>query len=216
MSDEQSVGRTEQARDTANNVGTRGLIWAAVRSCPCNDDEEVGESTERSHTKHNQPNGGVDPPQVLGEGASQQQQCSLQHQRERFQHVVEIPRHDPVQLSLTILAAFDGRPSHVDRSVSVQPLLPEHCEESGEERGGKAGVQDALNLDRRSWRAGPLWQSGDIATEGGIVDLVDQDTKEGGGFFVWIRLELGVDLDDECRRHGREQTSLSFASAFIR
>ena len=104
--------------------------------------------------------------------------------------MVEIPRNDTVQLPLPILAALDGRPPHVDRSVPVQPLLAEHCEESGEERSGKTGVQDVLNLDRRSRRADPLWQSGDVATKGGIVDLVDEDTEESGGLFIWVRLEF--------------------------
>jgi len=27
-------------------------------------------------------------------------------------------------------------------------------------------------------------------TEGGIVDLMDKNTKEGGGFFVRVRLEV--------------------------
>ena len=45
---------------------------------------------------------------------------------------------------------------------------------------------------------------------------MDEDTKESGGLFVWVWLQLGVDLDDERRGHGREQTSLSFTSACVR
>jgi len=37
---------------------------------------------------------------------------------------------------------------------------------------------------------------------------VDEDAKESGRFFVWVRLELGVDLDDEGGSDGGEQTCL--------
>jgi len=38
-----------------------------------------------------------------------------------------------------------------------------------------------------------------------VVDLVDEDAEEGGRLFVWVWQELGLDLDDECRSHSREQ-----------
>jgi len=38
---------------------------------------------------------------------------------------------------------------------------------------------------------------------------VDEDPEESGGLFVWVSLQLGLDLSDECRGHGREQTGLS-------
>ena len=37
-----------------------------------------------------------------------------------------------------------------------------------------------------------------VTTKGGIVDLMDQDAKEGAGLFVRVWLELGVNLDNEC------------------
>ena len=57
-----------------------------------------------------------------------------------------------------------------------------------------------------------MWDSGDAVAEGSIVHLVDEDTEESSGLFVQIRLELGVDLDDEGRSDGREQTSLRHKS----
>ena len=47
--------------------------------------------------------------------------------------MVKIPADDTVELPLPIFAALDGGPPHVDRRVSVQPLLAEHREESREE-----------------------------------------------------------------------------------
>ena len=63
-------------------------------------------------------------------------------------------------------------------------------------------------MDDRRWRAGPLWDRRNVAAESGVVYLVDEDAEESGGLSVRVRLELGVDLDDECGSDGREQTSL--------
>jgi len=127
--------------------------------------------------------------------------------------VVEAPGDDAVELPLSVLAPLDGRSSHVDRGVSVQPLLAEHREEGGEERSGETRVEDGLNLDDRARGTGPLWDCGDVTTEGSVVDLVDEDTKESGCLCAWVLLELGVDLDNECGCHGGEQTSLQTKSA---
>ena len=54
----------------------------------------------------------------------------------------------------------------------------------------------------------PLWDGGNVIAEGGVVDLVDEDSKESGCLFVRVWLELGVDLDDECGSDGGKQTSL--------
>jgi len=37
---------------------------------------------------------------------------------------------------------------------------------------------------------------------------VDEDGEEGGRLFIWIRLKLGLDLDDEGGSHSGEQTGL--------
>jgi len=65
-----------------------------------------------------------------------------------------------------------------------------------------------LDLDDCAWGAGPLWDRGNVITEGSVVERVDEDTKENGCVFVRVRLELGVDMDDECGSNSREQTGL--------
>ena len=55
---------------------------------------------------------------------------------------------------------------------------------------------------------GPLWDGGNVIAEGGVVDLVDEDTEESGCLFVRVWLELGVDLDNERGSDGGKQTSL--------
>jgi len=58
------------------------------------------------------------------------------------------------------------------------------------------------------WRARLLWDCGNIIAKGGVVDLVYEDAKESSGLLIWIRLELGIDLDDECVGDSGEQASL--------
>ena len=65
------------------------------------------------------------------------------------------------------------------------------------------------------WRAGPSRNGWDFVTESGVVHLVEEDAEKSSGFFVRIRLELGLDLNDEGRGHSREQTSLLSELAYI-
>jgi len=84
-----------------------------------------------------------------------------------------MPSDNAVELPLSILAALDGRPSHVDGSVSVQPLLAEHGEEGGEDGRGEAGVQHRLHQDDRLERARPLLERRNVAIESGVVYVVN-------------------------------------------
>ena len=47
----------------------------------------------------------------------------------------------PLSFRLQTLAAFSCVPFHVDRRISVQPLLVEHCEESGGEGGDETRTE---------------------------------------------------------------------------
>ena len=129
--------------------------------------------------------------------------------------MVEVPRDDPIQFPLSILATFDGGSSHISRRISVQPLLAKHRQEGREKGSSETRVQDGLDLDDRGRRTRPLWEGGSVVSEGGIVDLVDEDTEEGGGLVTRVRLELGLDVEDEGGRDGGEQTSLQPPSARI-
>ena len=60
---------------------------------------------------------------------------------------------------------------------------------------------------------GPLWDCGDVIAESSVVDLMYEDAEEGGRLLVWVRLEFGLNLDDECGSYGGEQTSLKPESA---
>ena len=60
-----------------------------------------------------------------------------------------------------------------------------------------------------------MWEGGNVATECGTVDLVNQDPEKSGGFVGGIGLKPRVELDDEGGGNGREQTSLILQSARI-
>ena len=122
--------------------------------------------------------------------------------------MVEVPRDDPIQLPLSVLAPFNGGPTHICPRVLIQPLLAEHREEGREKRGSEARVEDGLDLDHSAGRAGPLREGGRVISECSIVDLVDENTGQGSSLFARVGLELRLDVEDEGRSDGGEQTGL--------
>jgi len=87
-------------------------------------------------------------------------------------------------------------------------LLAEDGKEGRDERGGKASKKDCLDLNKCLGRAVPLWEGWRVIPEGGVIDLINENTEEGSSLVVWVRLEVRVDLDDECGADSGEQTSL--------
>ena len=87
-------------------------------------------------------------------------------------------------------------------------MFAEHREEGGEEGSGEARINHGLDLGDLVWGAGPLGNSGSVATEGSVVNLMDKNSEEGGSLLTRVGLELRLDVDDECGGDGGEQTSL--------
>ena len=87
-------------------------------------------------------------------------------------------------------------------------MFTEHREEGGEKCGGETGVEDGLDLYYRMGGTGPLRKGGSVVSKGGVVDLVDKDTEESHSLITRIGLESRLDVEDESRCDGREQTSL--------
>jgi len=119
------------AEDMAEDTSNRGLIRAVRKSCARDDGESVEDDPECSDTEDNACNSHLNLPKVERQGATEQQERNLQHQWQGLHHVVKVPGDDPIQLPLAIPAALYPSPSHVGRCISIQPLLPEHCEEGG-------------------------------------------------------------------------------------
>ena len=123
----------EDMGNIAEDTRPRGLIWAARRGCPSDNEENVEDHPERSDTDDNARDGHVDIPKVAGQRTTEQQQRNLQHQWQGLHDVIEVPSDDATQFPLAILATFHGSPSHVGQCVSIQPLLAEHSEEGGKD-----------------------------------------------------------------------------------
>ena len=64
-------------------------------------------------------------------------------------------------------------------------------------------------MDNCGGWAGPLWESGNLVSERGIVDLVNKDAEEGSSLVTRVGLKLRTDLNDECRSDGGKETSLT-------
>ena len=120
----------------AEDTGTGCLIWAACRSRPRDDDESDPERSDTNDSCDSR----VNLPKVERQVATEQQERNLQHQWQGLHHMVKVPGDGPIQLPLTIPAAFYPSPSHVRRRVSIQPLLAEHLKEGREERSGETGI----------------------------------------------------------------------------
>jgi hypothetical protein len=51
-------------------------------------------------------------------------------------------------------------------------------------------------------------EGGNVASERGVVNFVDEDTEEGSRLITRVGLKLRINLNDECRGDGRKQTGL--------
>ena len=61
-----------------------------------------------------------------------------------------------------------------------------------------------------------MWDCRNITAKSGVVHLVEDDAEESGSLVTWIRLELGMNQDNESGGHRGEQASLSRGSASVR
>ena len=89
--------------------------------------------------------------------------------------------------------------------ISVEPLLPQHCDESGKQRDPQARVHepgDGDDFAGRIFLGG--WNSSGFVWDGGLVEGEEDRTEESCGLLIWIGLETRVDVDDERRADGGE------------
>ena len=52
------------------------------------------------------------------------------------------------------------------------------------------------------------WNRGGLAWDGGLIESEEDCAEKGGGLFVRVGSEVGMDVDDESGADGREQTRL--------
>jgi hypothetical protein len=61
----------EVVEDVAKGVGSGSLIRAALESCPCDDDENIKDSTKRGDSEDDSRNGDVDLPEIVGKSGAE-------------------------------------------------------------------------------------------------------------------------------------------------
>ena len=83
--------------------------------------------------------------------------------------------------------------------ISGQPLLPEHRDESGQQRHQETCVEEVGGRDDLRGGTVPCWGSGgDFVWEKGWVKGEEDCSEVCLGLVTGILLKLGLDVDDEC------------------
>ena len=96
-------------------------------------DEAVEEDSEGGETDEDAGDSFVDEEEVVGEGATKEEESGLEHEGQTFHDEVEMPGDHPVHLALTMPTAINNGPAHLHLGVTVEPLLAQHGDERGEE-----------------------------------------------------------------------------------
>ena len=132
----------------------------------------------------------------------------MEHHRETLDEEVQRPFLQPITFSLAISATLNHRPARIPQ-VSVQPLFPQHRDECSQQRDQETRIHQAGRCDDLArWVFLNGRNGGGLAGNGGLVESEEDSTKEGGGLFVGVGLEVRMDVDDKGRADGRKQTSL--------
>ena len=93
--------------------------------------------------------------------------------------------------------------------VSVEPLLPQHRDERGQQRDQKACVQETTDdNDLHGRMIFDGWNGSNFVWDCGIVEGEENGMKEGCRLVTGIRLKLFIDVYDESRANGGEQPRL--------
>ena len=88
-------------------------------------------------------------------------------------------------------------------------MLAQHGDECGQQGDHQTRVHQARDCDRLArWVFLDRRGGRGVTRDGGLVESEEDRAEEGGGLFVRIGLEVGIDIDDEGRADGGEQTSL--------
>jgi len=145
---------------------------------------------------------------VLAQSAGEEEEGSLEHDREALDEEMEGPLLESIALPLTVSATFDCRPAGIPE-VPVEPLLSQHRDECGKERDQETRVHEPGDCDDLAGRALlDGWDGGGFVWDGRLVEGEEDCTEDGCRLLVRIGLETRVDIDDEGGTDGGEQTRL--------
>ena len=192
----------------AKDEGEWGLEWAVVGESGGGNDEQVEEETKCSETDDDTGDSLVDEEEVVGEGITEEEEGSLEHQGQTFHDEIKVPGDHSVHLALSMSTTVNDRSTHLHLGISVKPLFAQHGYERGEEGSGQTRVKDSIDVDSSGIGASPLREGG--CGTGWMVPKrgVGDDHKELIAHSLVIRLKTALNVDDESGCDRGEQTGL--------
>ena len=106
--------------------------------------------------------------------------------------------------------AIDNGSTHIILRITIEPLLPQHGDECGEEGSSQTRVKNGLNVDDSGIDV-TRWSEGGSDIGGGWSVLkrsFGDNHEEVVAHLCVIRLEVALNVDNESGRNCGEQTSL--------
>ena len=184
------------------------MEWTVVRENGSENDEQVEEGTRRGETDGDAGDNLVDGEEVVGEGIAKEEETGLEHHGQAFHDEVEMPGVHSVHLALSISAAVDDRSTHLRLRITFEPLFAQHRDKRGEKGSGQTGVKCGSDADSVGTRTSP-WRGSDGRTSCDMpakrgVGVVGYNLEEAVAQLCVIRLEIGLNGDDEGGRDGGE------------
>ena len=127
---------------------------------------------------------------MSAESAGKEEQGDLEHHWKALDEEVQWPFLEPIAFALTVSTTLDHRPARIPQ-VSVEPLLPQHGNECGEQGDQEAGVHDSSDSDNLArWRFLNRWDDGGLTRDRRLIESEEDCTGEGRGLFVRVRLKF--------------------------
>ena len=100
------------------------------------------------------------------------------------------PFLESIAFALTVPATLDHRPARIPQ-VSVQPLLPQHGDECGEQGDQEARIHEpSYGDDLARWIFLSRWDGGGLAWAGGLIESEEDCAEKGRGLFVGVGLKF--------------------------
>ena len=113
-----------------------------VRICADDDDPHVKRKSGHKKGDDDAEHDVVDCCGVLAKGGGEEEEGDLEHHWKGLDDEDELPSLEPIKFGLTVSATGNHRPTRM-LQVSVQPLLPQHCNKRSRKRDQQARIQES-------------------------------------------------------------------------
>ena len=105
---------------------------------------------------------------------------------------------------LTVATTLDHPPSRI-LQILVRPLLPQHRNKCSQQRDQESRVHETGDSDNiAQWAFLDRWNSRGLTGDGRLIESEEDGAEKNHRLIIQIRLEVGMDIDDESGADGRE------------